>query len=321
MSLRTSLAGRPRRDRHPATGPLPLPAEIFLAFRSEIPLSDIRTHVCFYKTHPRIAALYDAEEKSEVFWRLVCWHSGITALCTDSPMFPPFWRKIAMEVVEKDGFCKHPQCGEGLLEYNRQRMEHAEKHVQPPSVYTFSKPKAGSTTVANGGSRPEQLAVHHALSHITFSRHRSSPYTRAGQDALLRSAAHEESAYDGSVVLADHPLIQRSFATDVPVSGLSLLRLAGDDPVEATGIGRPSGIAVLDVVGPIHPEELSPGAMVRLLTSIFENLDEAWPGTIPAEQQRSIRGLLRISHLGEYQFEGTVLDGTFPQFSVRLERN
>ncbi len=96
----------------------PFPLEIFLVIRATIPLGDIRTHVCFYKTHPRITAMYDSEKNDDDFWRRVCWHSGIGALNKDYLEDLHCWRDIAVEVIEKDGFCKHPRCGEGLLNYN-----------------------------------------------------------------------------------------------------------------------------------------------------------------------------------------------------------
>ncbi|KAI0358201.1 hypothetical protein OH77DRAFT_1397649 [Trametes cingulata] len=307
-------------------GPLPLPVEIFLTFRECIPLSDIRTHVCFYKTHPRIAALYDAEEKSDEFWRHLCWHSGITALYGDDLKDPGCWRRIAMEVVEKDGFCKHPQCGEGLLEYNRQRMVLAEKHVRSPLIYAFKQHGTAPATKGDDSSCLERLTMHRALSHLMFSPcssgPTSGPYEGVGEEALLRPAAHEEGTYDGSIVLMDHPLIQRSFATDVPVGQLCLTRLVG--PFGEDGVGRPSGISVLDVVELIHcglDRDLGSSAMLLFLMTMFDSLDEDWPATIPSEQLRTIRGLLRVCHLAEYKYEGTLVRGTVPHFSVRLERN
>ncbi|KAI0675614.1 hypothetical protein C8Q78DRAFT_1005557 [Trametes maxima] len=106
----------------PAMASLPLPPEIFLAFRDSIPLSDIFTHISFYKAHPRIASMYDAEEHADRFWRRVCWYCGIGALDGDDLDNSHCWRGIALEVVEQDSACEHPQCGRALLEYNRRRF-------------------------------------------------------------------------------------------------------------------------------------------------------------------------------------------------------
>lgn len=101
-------------------GALPLPLELFLAFKDTIPFADLRTHVCFYKAHPHIAALYDGGEHADRFWQRACWYSGISALQTDDMYDSQCWRNIAIEVVERDGFCTHPHCGEALIKYNRE---------------------------------------------------------------------------------------------------------------------------------------------------------------------------------------------------------
>lgn len=116
------------------------PLEIFLVIKATIPLGDIRTHVCFYKTHSRITAMYDSEKNDDLFWRRVCWHSGIGALDKDDLEDPHCWRGIALELVEKDGFCKHPRCGEGLLKYNsKSRTAPVAKCVVSPCRSTHGR--------------------------------------------------------------------------------------------------------------------------------------------------------------------------------------
>ena len=80
---------------------------------------DLRSIVCLYLADPRLcAALYDWEEDSGQFWKLVCWKNGIGRLPGDMEV-DNVWFKIAVECVKLDGFCKHPYCGERLLRYNR----------------------------------------------------------------------------------------------------------------------------------------------------------------------------------------------------------
>lgn len=109
-------------------GALPLPLELFLAFKDSIPFADLRTHVCFYKAHPHIAALYDGGEHADRFWQRACWYNGIGALQTDDVYDPQCWRNIAIEVVERDGFCTHPHCGEALIKYNRESAPFGRLH-------------------------------------------------------------------------------------------------------------------------------------------------------------------------------------------------
>ncbi|KAI0741821.1 hypothetical protein C8Q80DRAFT_159767 [Daedaleopsis nitida] len=40
------------------------------------------------------------------------------------------WRYIALVCIRVDGFCTPSQCGESLLENNRQRMQVAAAHVK-----------------------------------------------------------------------------------------------------------------------------------------------------------------------------------------------
>lgn len=126
LSLTASIPQTPMSPLHQPScvamrrGALPLPLELFLAFKNCIHFSDLRTHVCFYKAHPHIAALYDGGEHADKFWQRACWYSGIGTLHKDDVHDLRYWRSIAIEVVECDGFCAHPHCGEALLEYNRE---------------------------------------------------------------------------------------------------------------------------------------------------------------------------------------------------------
>ncbi|EIW59763.1 uncharacterized protein TRAVEDRAFT_28782, partial [Trametes versicolor FP-101664 SS1] len=201
------------------------PLEIFLVIKATIPLGDIRTHVCFYKTHPRIAAIYDSEKNDEFFWRRVCWHSGIGALDKDDLEDPHCWRGIALELVEKEGFCKHPRCGEGLLKYNSRRMEDVAGWLKPLAVfsdwkddlYTASDSDSEDDTpsthmvIDNEGRRadgesednPPHLSPHRVLSSIKFRDRPWGGYYSVREDAQLRPLTKAEESYGGSALLQD----------------------------------------------------------------------------------------------------------------------
>ena len=100
---------------------LDLPAELGLMIKNAIPASDLRTHVCFYLSSPHCAILYDSDPDPDDFWMRACWSCGIGALDVEFIM-QRSWRDIAFECIQADGFCTHPQCGESLLEYNRQSL-------------------------------------------------------------------------------------------------------------------------------------------------------------------------------------------------------
>ena len=96
-----------------------IPLEILLIVRGYIHPSDLPTHVCFYQSSPWIADIYDSEMDTEDFWELACWSCGIGATGVDS-QDNVRWRDIAIDCIERDGFCTIPGCGEELLEANRE---------------------------------------------------------------------------------------------------------------------------------------------------------------------------------------------------------
>ena len=96
-----------------------IPLEIFLIVRGFISSSDLRTHVCFYQCSPQIAAFYDSEKDADSFWELACWNCGIGVTSVDTQV-NICWRDIAIDCIERDGFCTIPGCGEELLEANRE---------------------------------------------------------------------------------------------------------------------------------------------------------------------------------------------------------
>ncbi len=92
-----------------------LPTELLLDIRDRFGEWDLRTHVCYYLSHPSIAAIYETAEDPDAFWALICWHCGIGSLPTERQIR---WKDVALRSIISDGFCKHPQCGEALLESN-----------------------------------------------------------------------------------------------------------------------------------------------------------------------------------------------------------
>ncbi|GBE81604.1 hypothetical protein SCP_0313330 [Sparassis crispa] len=93
--------------------------------KEEIPCYDLRTHVCFCRSHQHAGALYGSDDEQEQFWHRACWLSGLGLLPGENPE-EVSWRKIAFECVERDGFWSDqpelPVCGGDLLMVNAQNM-------------------------------------------------------------------------------------------------------------------------------------------------------------------------------------------------------
>ena len=94
-----------------AQGPK-LPPELLRIVKEHIPVSDLRTHVCYYNTCRAVASFYGTEEQQEAFWRKSCSLCGICLVKDTS------WKDVAFDCISKDGFCSHPDCGGALLDWN-----------------------------------------------------------------------------------------------------------------------------------------------------------------------------------------------------------
>lgn len=90
-----------------------LPNELLILIKENIPISDLRTHVCFYHTCRTVAAFYGDTSEQADFWRRSCLLAGITFCRSDAS-----YKDVAFECIAKDGFCSHPDCGGALLDWN-----------------------------------------------------------------------------------------------------------------------------------------------------------------------------------------------------------
>ncbi|KAI0367598.1 hypothetical protein BV20DRAFT_551379 [Pilatotrama ljubarskyi] len=251
------------------TEKLDFPQELLIVIKEHPPSWDLRSHVCFYLSSSRVAALYDSTDDPDAFWQLLCWENGIGAGIVKHENIDPAlrphivsavpglsWKEIAIDCISRDGFCKHPQCGETLLEYNRQRMREAAEHVEP------LKPRR--LGMNDGDYVP--LEIHQLLGHIEFKRYsdmfRGDPVELDAHlrdpDAPLRAVDDIQyyqlgEDYTG-LYLARHPLAARSFATSTPVSNMILLRLGGLRLTEAIMERGGRAIIVFDVVKAVHRE-------------------------------------------------------------------
>ena len=102
-----------------------LPIELRFMIKDAIAHDDLRTHVCFYLSHPDVAELYGGSEDQDEFWKRLCWNCGIGLLPGEDAQEEVSWRTIAVDCIQRDGFCMHEDCGEYVLEYNRKGSCHA----------------------------------------------------------------------------------------------------------------------------------------------------------------------------------------------------
>lgn len=123
-------------------------------------------------------------------------------------------------------------------------MLRAEEHVKPLSVLS---------TEQEADMRP---STHRALVQTAFrpfDSNKAASDFKFDEEAHLRPASTGARTYQGSTLLKDHPLIARSFATDVPVGALRVGRIGGHTVREGM-VARPFGVTVHDVLAAIYAE-------------------------------------------------------------------
>ncbi|KAI0642044.1 hypothetical protein C8Q79DRAFT_987027 [Trametes meyenii] len=304
------------------------PPELLLAVKELSDPADLRTHVCFYLSSPRVAALYDASKDPDAFWRHACWSCGIGAGLTpeenlDSAFWPlhgePSWKKIAIDCISRDGFCKHPQCGEALLEYNRHYMREAAAYVEP------FKP----LRITENSDSPAPVGAHPLFGHIEFRRdydvfrengvqfdahlrHPNTPARRVDDKQYM----FRRDDYPG-LYLADHPLAARSFATETPISSIMLLQLCGHTLRNAK-MSLPRAITVFDVICAIYAEldaSLTVDDASEYVDCHQSCFPKEWDLMTVFRKARSIRLILSICPIETLEYEEDTYSG--PAFSFR----
>ncbi|TBU34014.1 hypothetical protein BD311DRAFT_773905 [Dichomitus squalens] len=238
-----------------------LPLEIILMIKTYLDPWDLRTVVCLYLADPRCAVLHDWETDPEAFWKTICWKNGLGRLPLDGGSEDGVWQDIALQCIERDGFCKHPHCGDAMLEYNRERMRESADCIE-----AFS-----AVHVTEDYDADVSFAPNPVLFYIDF---RKSDECRDGKgqpiedDAYLRwdnsSGSEKPNAGDARnrAYLGDHPITARSFATATPVSNILLLNMIGwrRPKNETLKLQRP--VTVYDLLGLLH-EDLDYDLTVR----------------------------------------------------------
>jgi hypothetical protein len=209
-----------------------LPNELLLLVKEHIPVSDLRTHVCYYLTCRTIAAFYGDNSQQAAFWRRSCCLAGIGWLKADSS-----WKEIAFETIAMDGFCPHPHCGGTLLDWNgkfllllcceiltlvqAQRVESAMRRYNwDPEDGAWDAnfdPENAEEWVLPGHPIP---VFNYIFRHVKFKSQHLPPWFHDPHDAKFR-ADGEDVNYQRA--LTSHPVAIRSLATFPSVRRLNFL--------------------------------------------------------------------------------------------------
>ena len=97
-----------------------------------------------------------------------------------------------------------------------------------------------------------ELELHRVISHVAFAPKPMENDGLSTPAVLLETSLREDTRYVDTNVLVNHPLIVRSYATDVPIDKLSLAHIAGHHI--SPKIGSKTGVTVYDILSAIHHE-------------------------------------------------------------------
>ncbi|KAJ3558017.1 hypothetical protein NM688_g1157 [Phlebia brevispora] len=245
-----------------------LPVEILLLVKEQIPISDLRTHVCFYNTCRTTASFYGTPEEQEPFWKRVCAWSGIGGLTNNET-----WKEIAFECITKDGFCNHPFCGGELLEWNAQQILQAVKKTPGWNPEEPLSPKGLGLDEGSDqdyGEDPECWAVpHRIIRYLGFSDPGSKESKDARTDAFLR---FPRGYSERRLALYDHPIARRSFVIFPSFSRISFRDFYFPESEVSNHRRYPRPITVWDWHMKLRSrmsEQVSCGMLLYLLTQVF----------------------------------------------------
>ncbi|PCH40819.1 hypothetical protein WOLCODRAFT_150847 [Wolfiporia cocos MD-104 SS10] len=241
---------------------LDLPNELLMAIKECIPLSDVRTHVCFNNCCTRISSLYDLVP--DEFWRQALFYSGISPEDDDEH---ETFKNAALDYIASDGFCTHPWCGGQLLEYNAREMESLLEGI-PGILHLFDE----------DSDLPDYELAQHGhplLAHVTLhtaSGRFIAPTEEAEQSTWSVVKAYHKVAGTATLNLAYHPIARRTFATWPPLRSMSLTLYL--DPAKFWGVEVPDvllpdsvseyGVAVGDVISALHEGWYEPCSLNEL---------------------------------------------------------
>ncbi|KAI0072490.1 hypothetical protein K474DRAFT_1667785 [Panus rudis PR-1116 ss-1] len=216
---------------------VPLPPELLHLIKEEIPLTDLRSHVCFFKASPVFAALYGDVTRQERFWERACLSVGLGA--PDGDADEEYWKAVAFECIEKDGWCKHSQCGVNRLQWNAEQMQ----ALNLPD-FTWTALRESIQSVVRLEDCPDNFAISPLFEYVSF-HYTSTCGATPKQDVLLDYRnGNVEDEENPANLLCNHPIASRSFAVFPPVDHVWVL----DIGYESKEIQNVDGVTVSNVM-------------------------------------------------------------------------
>ncbi|CAL1705921.1 unnamed protein product [Somion occarium] len=281
-----------------------LPLELLMIVKESIPISDLRTHVCFYNTCRAFASWYGSTGEQADFWRRSCLLAGLTFTGRDSS-----YKDIAFECISQDGFCSHPSCGGSQLEWNAKQVAIA---MQCKGGWDPEEAPWHSATWDNESGFPTPKP-NRIFAHLAFRKSRRTGSNKL-DDVFLRNDA-ANIPYDKRA-LRYHPIAWRSIAT---FPGLVAMKLsypgeAGRVINEATDYvsmkAKTTPLNVLSVVDSIRrglDDGLEVSQLCELLDGCFACVQPPTPVVFVDELKKfqTLRGLWAVSRWDGLEFDGT----------------
>ncbi|KAI0675612.1 hypothetical protein C8Q78DRAFT_1005553 [Trametes maxima] len=175
--------------------------------------------------------------------------------------------------------------------------------------------------------QPYFLIMHPALTSIAFRPETSGGRHGVCEDAYLRcdtkaDAPDPKETYPGSLWLHAHPLVQRSFATDVPSSTIIIGRTAAHR-LSRGRLRRSTGVTIFDVVAAYHGDldvKLSSWELTTFVSDEFDfcGVPRGWTDSTLFERCKTLRDLFAIYSFAEFTWDGTIVEDG-PLFWVDLK--
>lgn len=227
-----------------------LPIELLMLVRDFIPEIQLRTHVCFAQVcGPAAKTLY-----TEDYWETMSVKFAL-GLFPEEDVSTICWKDFVYDIILKDGFCDHPNCGMQRLTQNcgypahslrdtsgRSFTIHADREMN--KVYMKDYSRSGLTQILEGSSESScrGLVANSIFANLEFS---PSTHTDIMDDGYICSRGPWRQSHRRSL-LSGHPIASRSYATFAPISKLQPITL--NIPL----VQNPNGVTVWDVYAAVQ---------------------------------------------------------------------
>jgi len=281
--------------------------------------------VCFYHVCRTTAGFYGTDSEQAAFWRKSCLRAGICFSGRDAS-----YKDVAFEVIKRDGFCGHADCGGAQLDQNALAVEHAMKVFGwDPEDEDFDEALYEKLRNPDPASDPAEPTANSIFSQVKFSR---SPTPKVNSMLLYYPFyLRRQSGFNWNPVTSEdrriikfHPIICRSMATFPATAGLSFTFDRLHEPAES--MQRTVTVTVLDVLCDVShslDEELSVQRLLTMLDGPFasaQSSDGAYTTEMLSRFQ-TLRGLAARCRLNGLTFIPGSMDADELPFELQFGRD